>query len=176
MIAASTRRQICGWWLVNIQKKNITRKKHLVELQVAWVRPALDVCVLQSVAVCCSVLQGAAGCCRVLQCAVVCCSVLQGVAVCCSVLQCVAVCCNVLQCAAVCCSVLQYVAVCGSQTCGWWRETILKTQLYTHWKQTGLDMRMMAVNIQKKNTTRTKSTSIPTEYSQFSCESTLKMC
>ena len=118
------------------------------------------------VAVCCSVLQCVAGCCRVLSCA----------AVCCSVLQCVAMCCSVLQCAAVCCSVLQYVAVCCSQTCGWWRETILKTQLYTHWKQTGLDMRMMAVNIQKKNTTRTKSTSIPTEYSQFSCELTLKMC
>ena len=74
---------------------------------------ALDVRVLQSVAVCCSVLLLLRlRMSRVLQCAIMSCSE-SCAAVCCRVWQCVAVCCSVLQCVAVCCS----VSLCANMSC-----------------------------------------------------------
>ena len=91
----------------------------------------IQVCVLQSVVVCCTVLHSVVCCCALQSVCVflcvavcnrmhrprfrcVCYSVLQCVATCCSVLQRVAVCCSVFQHVAVCCSGFQFVAVCCS--------------------------------------------------------------
>ena len=93
--------------------------------------PAIQVSVLQCVALRRIVLQCAAECCHVLQRAAVCrvrvikygglfapalsCCAGDCAAVYCTILQCVAVCCNVLQCIAECCRVWQRDPECGTE-------------------------------------------------------------